>query len=197
MFRHGADAVGRPAEPGRTGQPDTSSSAAVRHMTEVQSGIDRRSGGHRNAARDRYWCQRPQSGVEGTGCAINLPMRATRKAFECHDSRRHAGGIACALGVPGGRRMFRPGTPEVCSPQCHRRRGSGGWHRRNRALCIARLDGGRDVRRGPTGFDSKIWGDAEQMLRSVRRTSYSSLLFRLNDATAVRPGEAPIEPTRG
>ncbi|HZQ61347.1 MAG TPA: ABC transporter permease [Casimicrobiaceae bacterium] len=35
---------------------------------------------------------------------------------------------------------------------------------------------------GRTGFDSEIWGDAEQMLQAFRRVSYSSLLFRLADS---------------
>jgi ABC-type antimicrobial peptide transport system permease subunit len=35
---------------------------------------------------------------------------------------------------------------------------------------------------GRTGFDSEVWGDAEQLLQSFRRTSYSSLIFRLIDS---------------
>jgi ABC-type antimicrobial peptide transport system permease subunit len=35
---------------------------------------------------------------------------------------------------------------------------------------------------GHTGFDSEIWGDAEQMLQAFRRNGFSSMLFRLVDA---------------
>ena len=35
---------------------------------------------------------------------------------------------------------------------------------------------------GRTGFDSEIWGDAEQMLQAFRRTSFSALIFKLADA---------------
>jgi ABC-type lipoprotein release transport system permease subunit len=35
---------------------------------------------------------------------------------------------------------------------------------------------------GRTGFDSEIWGDAEQMLQAFRRTAFSSVIFRLADA---------------
>jgi ABC-type antimicrobial peptide transport system permease subunit len=34
---------------------------------------------------------------------------------------------------------------------------------------------------GKTGFDSEIWGDAEQMLQAFRRAGYSSVIFRLAD----------------
>ncbi len=34
---------------------------------------------------------------------------------------------------------------------------------------------------GRTGFDSEIWGDAEQMLQSFRRVSFSSVIFKLAD----------------
>ena len=35
---------------------------------------------------------------------------------------------------------------------------------------------------GRTGFDSEIWGDAEQMLLAFRRLGFSSVIFRLADA---------------
>jgi ABC-type antimicrobial peptide transport system permease subunit len=34
---------------------------------------------------------------------------------------------------------------------------------------------------GRTGFDSEIWGDAEQMMQSFRRSAFSSMIFRLGD----------------
>src|SRR5205814_3381001 len=34
---------------------------------------------------------------------------------------------------------------------------------------------------GSSGFDSEIWGDAEQMLQAFRRVGFSALLFRLSD----------------
>ena len=33
-----------------------------------------------------------------------------------------------------------------------------------------------------TGFDSELWGDAEQMLQAFRRTAFSALIFRLADS---------------
>ncbi|CAG0978983.1 Macrolide export ATP-binding/permease protein MacB [Burkholderiales bacterium] len=46
---------------------------------------------------------------------------------------------------------------------------------------------------GRTGFDSEIWGDAEQMLQAFRRTGYSSLVFRLADASRLDEMRAAID----
>ncbi len=37
---------------------------------------------------------------------------------------------------------------------------------------------------GGSGFDSEIWGDADQMIQAFRRTMYSSIVLRLNDPSA-------------
>lgn len=36
---------------------------------------------------------------------------------------------------------------------------------------------------GHSGFDSEVWGDAEQMMQVFRRPAFSSMLFRLRDAS--------------
>lgn len=45
---------------------------------------------------------------------------------------------------------------------------------------------------GSTAFSSEIWGDAEQMLQAFRRTAYSSVIAKLNDAAALASLEAQI-----
>ena len=35
---------------------------------------------------------------------------------------------------------------------------------------------------GRTGFNSEIWGDAEQMMQAFRRPVYSAITFRLSDS---------------
>lgn len=37
---------------------------------------------------------------------------------------------------------------------------------------------------GKSGFDSEIWGDADQMMQAFRRVNFSSMVMRLNDPTA-------------
>ncbi|MBM3345551.1 MAG: FtsX-like permease family protein [Betaproteobacteria bacterium] len=38
---------------------------------------------------------------------------------------------------------------------------------------------------GGSGFDSEIWGDADQLMQAFRRTGYSSMVVRLADTTAL------------
>ena len=40
--------------------------------------------------------------------------------------------------------------------------------------------------RGAPGFNSEIWGDAEQLLQAFRRLGFSALIFRLADAGSLR-----------
>ena len=39
---------------------------------------------------------------------------------------------------------------------------------------------------GGSGFDSEIWGDADQLMQAFRRNVYSSVIFRLRDPEALR-----------
>jgi putative ABC transport system permease protein len=78
-------------------------------------------------------------------------------------------------------RAFRPGTSEIVA-------GSGvvanfegvdlGAHLRfagREWLVVGLFDG------GSSGFDSEVWGDAEQMIQAFRRISFSSMLVRLRN----------------
>ncbi|MBK1714074.1 ABC transporter permease [Rubrivivax gelatinosus] len=46
---------------------------------------------------------------------------------------------------------------------------------------------------GRTGFDSEIWGDAEQLMQAFRRQSYSSVIFRLADVASFEAARARLE----
>lgn len=46
---------------------------------------------------------------------------------------------------------------------------------------------------GKTGFDSEIWGDAEQLMQGFRRLAYSSVIFRLADPAAFERVRARLE----
>jgi putative ABC transport system permease protein len=79
-------------------------------------------------------------------------------------------------------RMFRPGSSEVITGRSIASgfQGAGlgetlrlagrGW------TVVGIFDAGR------TGFDSEIWGDAEQMMQGFRRQAYSTVVFRLASA---------------
>lgn len=79
-------------------------------------------------------------------------------------------------------RMFRPGTSEIVTGGAvaegfvgaglgeHMRFAGRDW------VVVGVFDAGR------SGFDSEVWGDAEQMMQAFRRQAYSSVVFRLADA---------------
>jgi len=153
-------------------------------QTEVQSGIDRRQASIVESLPDIA------TGGDGTRLVskepvvlINLPKRDTGKASNVVIRGVTTEGLALRpkIRIVEGR-MFRPGTSEVIAGRAIAdgfkgagvgetvRFASRDWD------VVGVFDGGR------TGFDSELWGDAEQMLQAFRRTGFSSLLFRLADA---------------
>jgi ABC-type antimicrobial peptide transport system permease subunit len=46
---------------------------------------------------------------------------------------------------------------------------------------------------GKTGFDSELWGDADQMMAAFRRNTYSTVVLRLADAAAFAPLKAAVD----
>jgi putative ABC transport system permease protein len=46
---------------------------------------------------------------------------------------------------------------------------------------------------GGSGFDSEIWGDADQLLQAFRRTAYSSMVVRLADTSLFEQFKADID----
>jgi ABC-type lipoprotein release transport system permease subunit len=153
-------------------------------QTEVQSGIDRRQAAIVESLPDIA------TGVGGTRLVskepvvlINLPKRDSGKASNVVIRGVTAEGLTLRprVKIVEGR-MFRPGTSEVIAGRAIAdgfkgagvgetvRFASRDWD------VVGVFDGGR------TGFDSEIWGDAEQMLQAFRRTGFSSLLFRLADS---------------
>jgi ABC-type antimicrobial peptide transport system permease subunit len=81
-------------------------------------------------------------------------------------------------------RMFRPGSSEIITGRAI----ANGF--RGTALGETLRFAQRDwvvvgvFDSGKTGFDSEIWGDAEQMMAAFRRNAFSTIVFRLADQTA-------------
>lgn len=90
-------------------------------------------------------------------------------------------------------RMFRPGTSEIVTGRAISRgfQGAGLGETLRFAgrdwVVVGVFDAGR------SGFDSEIWGDADQMLQAFRRGSYSTLVFRLADASQFDLIKAALE----
>ncbi|HEY3698189.1 MAG TPA: ABC transporter permease [Spongiibacteraceae bacterium] len=79
-------------------------------------------------------------------------------------------------------RMFRPGTSEIVVGQAIASgfKNAGLGEALHFAMQNWRVVGVFDA--GHSGFDSEIWGDAEQMMQLFRRNAFSSVLFRLIDS---------------
>jgi len=81
-------------------------------------------------------------------------------------------------------RMFRPGTSEIVTGKAVARGFAGAGL--GETMRFAGRDwlvvGVFDATR--SGFDSEVWGDADQMMQAFRRNAYSSVVFKLADASA-------------
>jgi len=178
-----------------TGEPDNVIVIRRGSQTEVQSGIDRPSA----AIVETY----PEiaTGEDGRKLIskepvvlINLPKRETGKPSNV--VIRGATPIGFALRpqvriVEG--RMFRPGTSEIVAGRAIAQGFRGAAI--GETLRFAQRDwtvvGVFDA--GRTGFNSEIWGDAEQLLQSFRRVSFSALVFRLSDPASLDAVKRNIE----
>ena len=164
-------------------------------QTEVQSGIDRRQAGIVESLPevaigedgDRMMSKEPV-------VLINLPKRASGKPSNVIIRGVTPTGMALrpqAQIVEG--RMFRPGTSEVIAGRsiADGFRGAGVGETVRFASRDWTVVGVFDA--GHSGFDSELWGDAEQMLQAFRRTGFSALLFKLADAERFDAVKAAIE----
>jgi putative ABC transport system permease protein len=166
-----------------TGQPDNVVVIRRGSQTEVQSGVDRPSAAVVEALPDIA------TGEDGTRLLskepvvlINLPKRESGSPSNVviRGVTEHGLTLRPQVRIVEGR-MFRPGTSEIVAGRSIASgfRGTG----LGETLRFAQRDwtvvGVFDA--GRTGFNSEIWGDAEQMLQAFRRTAFSSVIFRLAD----------------
>jgi len=166
-----------------TGQDDNVVVIRRAAQSEVQSGIDRQQAAIVETLPDIA------TGADGNRLVsrepvvlISLPKRDSAKPSNVVIRGVTPEGVALrpqARIVEG--RMFRPGTSEIVTGRAiasgfrgagvgeTMRFGSRDW------TVVGSFEAGR------TGFDSEIWGDAEQMLQAFRRQGFSSLIFKLAD----------------
>lgn len=167
--------------------------------TEVQSGIDRNMANivasHPAIARDGQG--QPQLSKE-TVVLISLPRRGNG------DTPGKASNVVIRGAGPQGfvlrpqvhvteGRMFRPGASEVIV--------GGGIARRFAGVAIGdRLRFGQRewtvvgwFDAGNSGFDSEIWGDADQLVQAFRRLSWSSMVLRLADSARFDQLKSDVE----
>jgi len=168
-----------------TGQPDNLIVLRRGAGAEINSGIDRTQAAIVETA--------PGIATDGSGQALvskepvvlnSLPKRGSGKPSNVTVRGTSAVGMQLRPQVrlvQG--RMFRPGSSEVITGGAVARGFSGA------SLGDTLRFGGRDwtvvgiFDGGRTGFDSEIWGDAEQMGQAFRRNVFSSIVLRLADPT--------------
>ena len=178
-----------------TGQDDNIIVIRRGAQTEVQSGIDRRQAGIVESLPDIAIGQDGERLISKEPVVlINLPKRDSGKPSNVVIRGVTPTGLVLRpqVSIVEGR-MFRPGTAEVIAGRAIAGgfRGAGVGETIRFAsrdwTVVGVFDGGR------TGFDSEIWGDAEQMLQAFRRVGFSALLFRLADTGRFEAVQSAIE----
>jgi ABC-type antimicrobial peptide transport system permease subunit len=120
---------------------------------------------------------------------ISLDKRESNKQGTTHRSNVLIRGVSPQAGelrpqvkLAAGR-MFQPGSSEVIAGTSVARRfvGAGLGERvrfgQREWLVVGLFDAGN------SGFDSEIWGDADQLMQAFRRTVYSSVVLKLADSS--------------
>ena len=178
-----------------TGQDDNIIVIRRGAQTEVQSGIDRRQAGIVESLADIAIGQNGKRLISKEPVVlINLPKRASGKPSNVVIRGIAPGSLALRPNVKiveG--RMFQPGTSEIITGRAI----ADGF--RGAALGETLRFASRDwtvvgvFDAGHSGFDSELWGDAEQMLQAFRRTGFSVLLLKLADTENFDAVKAAIE----
>lgn len=89
--------------------------------------------------------------------------------------------------------MFRPGASEIVAglSAAERFRGAGIsetlWFGQREWRVVGVFDAGK------SGFDSEIWGDADQLMQAFRRPVYSAVVARLSDPSRFEEFKAAVE----
>jgi ABC-type lipoprotein release transport system permease subunit len=166
-----------------TGQDDNVMVIRRSAQTEVQSAVDRVQAAVVESL--------PDIAVGGDGrrlvskepvAVITLPKRATGKPSNVVIRGVTAEGRALRprVRIVAGR-LPQPGTSEIAAGRAIAAGFQGGGIGETMRFAsrdwtvVGIFDAGR------SGFDSEVWGDAEQMLQALRRQAYSSVIFKLAD----------------
>ena len=178
-----------------TGSPDNVVVTRRSSGTEVQSGVDRTQAGVVESQPEIALGADAQPMLsKETVVLITLPKRGADSPANV--VIRGIGGKGNALRpqvriVQG--RMFKPGSAEIVagSSIADRFEGASLGDRLRFAMRDWTVVGVFDA--GKTGFDSEIWGDADQLMQSFRRPVYSSIILQLNDMSRFDSLKARLE----
>ena len=178
-----------------TGAPDNALVTRRAAGTEVQSAVDREQAAVVE--------MRPEVALDGAGARIVSRETVVLISLDKRGSDKPSNIVIRGIGPHGlalrpqvrfvAGRMFRPGSSEIVAGRAIGGRfiGAGIGETLRFGMREWTVVGHFDA--GGTGFDSEIWGDAEQLMQAFRRTSYSSVLLRLKDAAQFEPLERALE----
>jgi len=178
-----------------TGQPDNVLVIRRGSQTEVQSGVDRPSAAIIETLPDVATGGDGQKLISKEPVVlINLPKRDSGKPSNVVIRGATPAGLVLRTQVKiVSGRMFQHGTSEIIAGRsiADGFRGAA----LGETLRFAQRDwtvvGVFDA--GRTGFNSEIWGDAEQLLQSFRRVAFSAVIFKLVDPERFDAVKAQIE----
>ncbi|WIT13080.1 ABC transporter permease [Paucibacter sediminis] len=168
-----------------TGQPDNVMALRKGAGAEINSGVDRGQAAILESLPGIATGARGQVLLSKEPVVLNnLPKRGSGKPSNVTVRGTSATGLELRPQVQLVQgRMFRPGSSEIVTGRAVAEGFQGA------ALGETLRFAGRDwtvvgvFDSGRTGFDSEIWGDAEQMLQAFRRNAFSSIVFRLTDGS--------------
>ena len=178
-----------------TGQDDNVVVIRRGSQTEVQSGVERAQAAVIDGLPEIATGEDGQKLVSKEPVVlVSLPKRDTGRPSNVIIRGVMPAGVALRpqVRVVEGR-MFRPGSAEIIAGRAVAKgfQGAGVGETMRFAsrdwTVVGVFDGGR------TGFDSEVWGDAEQMLQAFRRLAFSSVIFRLADSGRYDAVKAGLE----
>jgi putative ABC transport system permease protein len=153
--------------------------------TEVQSAIDRAQAGVIESQPEIAYGEDGRARVsKETVVLITLQKRDSDKRSNVviRGLGEQGTGLRQQVHIVEGR-MFRPGSAEIVTGRsiADRFRGARVGERLRFGTREWSVVGTFDANR--SGFDSEIWGDAEQLMQAFRRPVFSSLILKLADAS--------------
>ena len=151
--------------------------------TEVQSAIDRAQAGAIESQPEIAYGEDGRARVsKETVVLITLQKRDSDKRSNVviRGLGEQGAGLRQQVHIVEGR-MFRPGAAEIVTGRsvAERFRGARVGERMRFGMREWSVVGTFDANR--SGFDSEIWGDAEQLMQAFRRPVFSSLILKLAD----------------
>lgn len=156
---------------------DREQAAVVENQPEISFGVD----GTRLASKETVVLI--SLAKRGSDKASNVLIRGMgQKGVELRPQVRIAEG-----------RIFRPGSTEIIAGKSVAERYTGAGvgetlrFGQREWTVVGIMDGGN------TGFDSEIWGDADQLMQAFRRPVYSSVIMKLSDRALFSQLETRIE----